>query len=191
MGGSETPELPPADRGPSADDAAPIPAIFLCRFCRKGRLNPSGKKPGEEMACPACGKPIKVTLEHTLGEEHLARRQSAREAARVPFHALPEEKQLEILARKTGAGKCWYLLMYHLGPKGMVALYLGTLVMLVAALVSYRVVSRDPGEPWFQPHPWWYWLVAAGAGAGAGLLGFFGWVTFAHFRNRARGRTKG
>jgi hypothetical protein len=62
------PEGQPPAGEPAADTPAFISAFFVCRFCRKGRLDPAGKKPGEDMACPQCGKLTKVTLEHTLGE---------------------------------------------------------------------------------------------------------------------------
>ena len=177
---SEVPQPQPTGEKPAAAPT-PIPAIFLCRSCRKGRLDAAGRKPGEDMTCPNCGKPTKVNLEHTLGEEHVAQRQKAREAARVPFHDLPEEKQLELLSRKTGVEKLWFRLMHRLGPKGMVVLYLGIVISLAAALIAYVVIVLG----WrFKDHPWWYWLVAVGVGVGAGLAGFVGWVTFTYYRDK-------
>lgn len=185
----QEPESEAPAEGEGAAEAlppAPIPAIFLCRFCRKGRLDPGDRKPGEDMACPACGKLTKVTLEHTLGEERVSRRQKARQAQRVPFHQLPEDKQLEILAKKTGAEKYWYLLMYHLGPKGMVVLYLGIVVIAATAALAYALTL---GGMEIKDHPWWYWLVYPLVGAAVGLAGFFGWVTFKHYRAKAHSAT--
>jgi hypothetical protein len=135
----ENPLSPAAPEQPTgqAPGAAPVARALVCGHCHKGKLDPAGRRPGEEIRCPLCGKASKVTLEMTLGEERILERQKSREQAKRTFRELSDEEKLEFLARQSGVIQMYYYLQYQLGPRGMVAIYLGLFVLFGGLIITY------------------------------------------------------
>jgi len=175
----EVPQVPP--------EGAPAPAAraFLCWSCHKGKLDPAGKQLGEDMACPACGKTTKVTLEHVMGEEAAARRQKAKETAKKDFDELSPEEKLQLIGKKSGFEQLWYFLKYQLGPRGMVALYLVALVLFAGAFMTYLLTIG--GYEMQSVSPWTVVAVIVG-GAVAGFVGWFvhGTVMYYYKKRKAQ-----
>jgi len=175
----EVPQVPP--------EGAPAPAAraFLCWSCHKGKLDPAGKQLGEDMACPACGKTTKVTLEHVMGEEAATRRQKAKEAAKKDFDQLSPEEKLQLVGRKSGFEQLWYFLKFQLGPRGMVALYLVALVLFAGAFLTYLLIFTNLELR--SVSPWTVVAVIAG-GAAAGFVGWFVHGTAMYYYEKRKAR---
>ncbi len=170
----KTPTVPhEAVDGPAGRETVEIPPVaksFICTRCRKGKLDPTGLKIGDWMVCPDCGHRTKVTLEHVMGEERASRRQQAKKT----FEDMNEEEKAEFLAKKSGLEKFLIFVKYKLGPKGVVIIYLGVIVLFAALIITTKVLS---GEWEFKEVVWWkviLWLVG---GAAIGVAGHFGYVT--------------
>ena len=164
------PEGPP-DQAPSAAGAAPVARVLVCGHCHKGKLDPAGRRPGQEVQCPLCGKASKVTLEMTLGEERILERQKSREQAKRTFRELSDEEKLEFLAKQSGIVQMYYYLLYQLGPRGMVALYLGLFVLFGGLFITYliTVVGME-----LRTEKLSVWMVVSWVLGGA-FLGLVGW----------------
>jgi hypothetical protein len=150
---------------------APVPVLraLVCPHCRKGRLDPTGKRPGEPVTCPACGGATKATLEMTLGEERILERQSRRDKAKRSFAELNAEEKLEFIGKQGFLPQMYYFLLYRLGPKGMLGLYLGLFLLFGGLFLTYQLTF---GKKVLNTVPWWVWLLAV---VGGGLLGLVGW----------------
>lgn len=179
-----TPEPPPelqpeTGEGAPAPAPPPVPRAFVCPACRKGRLDPAGKRLGQDMTCPACGRRTKVALEHLMGEE----RASRRERAKKPFDEMSDEEKAEFLAKKSGLERFYFFLRHRLGPRGMVVAYLVLVVLVVAILISPGLLS---GRLYLKKIAWYWWLVALVAGAALGVAGHFGYVALRFYWKKRR-----
>ncbi len=114
----------------------PVAKVFICARCKSGKLDPTGLKMGDAMACPECGHLTKVTLEHLMGEARASRRQQAKKA----FEEMDDEEKAEFLASKTGLEKLIIFVRYRLGAKGSAAIYLGLVVVVAALVITYLLV---------------------------------------------------
>jgi hypothetical protein len=168
----ENPNAPEQPRKPQAEGAGSAPPVaraLVCGQCHKGKLDPAGKKPGEEIRCPLCGKSSKVTLEMTLGEERILDRQKSREQAKRTFQEMSDEEKLEFLARQGGITQIYYYLLYQLGPRGMVAVYLGLFVLFFGMFLTYLLTVAG-----YELRSVSAWTVV-GVVAGGALMGLLGW----------------
>ncbi len=173
--------------GSSSTTQAVIRAL-VCAHCRKGRLDPAGKRPGEQVACPACGGLSKVTLEMTLGEEKLLERQRNREKAKRTFAELSEEEKLEFIAKKGGVAQMYWFLQYRLGPKGMLGLYLGAFLLVAGLVLAYALTF---GGMEIRAIAWYWWVLTI---VGGGVLGFVGWFvhgTASHYYKKHKAASGG
>jgi len=168
--------------------SAPVARALVCPGCRRGRLDPAGKRPGDSTTCPACGAAARVTLEMTLGGERILQRQSQREMARRTFGELDDSEKLEFIGRQGAIRRIYYFLLYRLGPRGLTGLYLGCLALFAALFLTYLV--RVKGVT-ISPAPWWVWLATVGGG---GLIGALGWLihtTAVHYYRKHRAAAAG
>jgi hypothetical protein len=173
----------PAPVPPPAGDAAPgagaaVARGLVCSQCRKGRLDPAGKRPGEQILCPACGQPATVTLEMTLGQDRIIERQRNLSKALRSFSELSDEEKLEFIAGQDIFGRLFYVLQYELGPKGMKGLYLGLVVLYGGLMITYALTF---GGMKLREIAWYWWLVTIGGGGFLGLLGWFVHGTAMHY----------
>ncbi len=183
MADEENPTTPPLPQEPveggagAVGETAQVPPVakaFICSRCRKGKLDPTGLGMGDWMACPDCGHRTKVTLEHTMGEERASRRQKTKKT----FEEMDEEEKAEFLAKKSAVERFFFFLKYKLGPKGMVALYLGVVVLAGVGTIVYKVVCEGMEFNW---PPWWVWpLTVIGAGL-LGVVAHFAYVSLMHY----------
>ncbi len=165
-----------------APKPAPVARALVCPLCRKGRLDPAGKKPGDEVKCPACGGASKVTLEMTLGEERILERQTRRAQAKRTFQEMSQEEKLEFIAKQSGVIQLFYYLQYQLGPKGMIGVYLGLFVLFGGLFLTYMLTL---GGYEIRAHSWWLWPLAILIGGVLGVLGWFVHGTYQHYRQKA------
>ncbi|HOX06309.1 MAG TPA: hypothetical protein PK280_07905 [Planctomycetota bacterium] len=165
----------PSGSGAPQGGAAPKTATsavlraLICPHCRKGRLDAAGKRPGEPVTCAVCGGVTKATLEMTLGEERIFERQSRRDKAKRSFAELSDEEKIEFIAKQGALAQMYYYLLFRLGPKGMLGLYLGIFLLFGTLFMTYQLTF---GQKTLDAAPWWVWVLAI---LGGGVLGFVGW----------------
>jgi len=181
MAEDESPKTPVVPRepvgGPAGLETVEIPPVaksFVCARCRKGKLDPTGLKIGDWMACPDCGHRSKVTLEHVMGEERASRRAQAKKT----FEDMDDEEKAEFLAGKNGLEKFIIFVKHKLGPKGVVIIYLTLVVLIAALVVGYNVAA---GHWEFRGFAWWKVILWLGGGAAVGVAGHFGYVTLMYY----------
>jgi hypothetical protein len=177
---------PEIDPGSPTGQAAPVARAFLCRRCRRGRLDPAGLSLGENMTCPECGALAQVTLEHVMGEERATRREKARKT----FEEMTDEEKAEYLAGKGALERLLIFVRHRLGPKGMAALYLGLLVVVVLGVIFAKLSS---GGYRLRAVSWWVVVLWIVGGALAGVIGHFSYVTIMyhykkHLAQQGQGR---
>jgi hypothetical protein len=172
------PAPPPADGTGAGTGPAPAARALVCAHCRKGRLDPAGKRPGEQIQCPACGKPVTVTLQMTLGEDRIIERQRNVAKALRSFGELSEEEKLEFIAGQDSFGQLFYFLQYQVGPKGMTGVYLGLVVLYGGLMITYALTY---GGMKLREIAWYWWLVAVLGGGFLGVLGWFVHGTAMHY----------
>jgi hypothetical protein len=177
---SPTPPLPeepvPGGEGAAGETAraAPVAKAFVCSKCRKGKLDATGLRMGDWMACPECGHRTKVTLEHTMGEERASRRQKVKKT----FEEMDEEERAAYLASKTPVERFFLFVRHKLGPKGVVSVYLGLVVLVGAGVIAYKVIVEGMTINW---PPWWVWPLTLLGAALLGVGAHFGYVSLMYY----------
>ncbi|MHC4915236.1 MAG: hypothetical protein ACYTGB_07070 [Planctomycetota bacterium] len=183
MADEENPTTPPLPQEPVGDaeeavgetaQVAPVAKAFICSRCRKGKLDPTGLKMGDWMACPDCGHRTKVTLEHTMGEERASRRQKTKKT----FEEMDDEEKAEFLAKKTPVERFFFFVKYKLGPKGIVILYLSLIVVVAILIIGAKLAS---GEYELKTVKWWVVLLWIIGGAAVGIGAHFGYVSLMYY----------
>lgn len=169
-------EEPAADESPGGEttSAPPVARAFICARCKKGRLDPTGLKMGQAMACPECGHRTRVTLEHTMGEERASRRQKVKKT----FEEMTEEERADFLFEKNALEKLMIFIRFKLGPRGVVGLYLSLVVVAAAIIIGGKLAS---GDYEMQSVEWWVVVLWIIGGALAGVAGHFGYVTLLYY----------
>jgi len=160
--------------GQETVNVPPVARSFVCSKCGQGKLDPTGMKIGEWMACPECGHRAKVTLEHVMGEERASRRQQAKKV----FEDMNDEEKAEFLAKKTALERGLLFVKHKLGPKGVVIIYLGLIVVVAGLIITSKVAA---GEWEFKAVAWWTVVLWVVGGAAVGVAGHFGYVTLMYF----------
>jgi hypothetical protein len=172
-----------AQNGAPKSAASTVLRALICPHCRKGRLDPTGKRPGEAVTCPACGGATKATLEMTLGAERLLQRQSQRDRSKRTFGELNEEEKLEFIGKQSTVQQMYYFLLLRLGPRGLIGVYLGLFVLFGGLILTYLLTF---GGYTLRSVPWWVWPLAV---LGGGLLGLVGWFvhgTVMHYYQKGK-----
>jgi DNA-directed RNA polymerase subunit RPC12/RpoP len=177
---SKTPVMPeePVDgESPVGQETVNVPPVaksFVCSKCGQGKLDPTGMKIGEWMACPECGHRAKVTLEHIMGEERASRRQQAKKV----FEDMNDEEKAEYLAKKTALERFLLFVKHKLGPKGVIIIYLSLILLMAGLIITSKVAT---GEWEFKEVVWWKVVLWVVGGAAVGVAGHFGYVTLMYF----------
>ena len=183
MADEENPTTPPLPQEPveggagAVGETAQVPPVakaFICSRCRKGKLDPTGLRMGDWMACPDCGHRTKVTLEHTMGEERASRRQKTKKT----FEEMDEEEKAEFLAKKSAVERFFFFVKYKLGPKGIIILYLSLIVAVAALIIGSKLAS---GDYVFKSVQWWVVLLWIVGGAAVGIGAHFGYVSLMYY----------
>jgi hypothetical protein len=116
-----------------------VARVFLCSRCKQGKLDPQGKSVGDLMSCPVCGRPEKVTLEHTMGEERAADRQRAR----LTFGEMNHIERQDYLARMFFPIRWFVIIRHKLGVKGVIVTYFILLACVVGLILLGVLLSDD------------------------------------------------